>query len=173
MISLIKKKKYKKNIIIWKKWIDPYGENIDEVEWPGYFDSKNKKNTDFYQDVDNNIDNGIDKDIEENEGDEDFNGIEHLNKISGPKHPVKLIMTTMGVMPLVEQCIPSKTFNFWVAHTNFDITQEIYHIVENTEGVEVLDVFTRYRLRVGIGTAFSDRNILNKINNNINKFLNS
>lgn len=22
--------------IVWEKWVDPYGGNIDEVEWPGY-----------------------------------------------------------------------------------------------------------------------------------------
>lgn len=26
----------KNYIIVWEKWVDPYGGNIDEVEWPGY-----------------------------------------------------------------------------------------------------------------------------------------
>ena len=35
-------------------------------------------------------------------------------------------------------------------HTNFDITDKIVDIVSKTYGVESLDVYSRYRLRIGV-----------------------
>ena len=39
--------------------------------------------------------------------------------------------------------------------------------IEQSEGVEILDIFTRYRFRVGIGKCFNDSETMKKINDNI------
>ena len=41
------------------------------------------------------------------------------------------------------------SFDFWTLHTNFDITPRVKDIIEKTDGVETVDVLTRYRVRIG------------------------
>ncbi len=84
---------------------------------------------------------------------------------------MKFIMTPMGVVPLAEHSVPSKVFNFWVAHTNFPITYNVRDIIENTEGVEILDIFTKYRMRIGVGKLFNSGKVRKHINNNIDQYL--
>lgn len=60
-----------------------------------------------------------------------------------------------GVIPLHESMLPGKLYNFWVGHTNFDLgADNLVGRLERTDGVETLDIITRYRFRVGIGRAF-------------------
>jgi len=62
---------------------------------------------------------------------------------------------------------------FWTGHTNFSITEDIKDIVEHTEGVETLDVFTRYRMKVGIGKIFSSATVMNTITRNLTTYMQS
>lgn len=128
---------YRENIIIWEKWKDPFGDNLEDDE----------------------IDDGL-GDFFENKEEEDES---LLNKIN-PK-PVKVISTPMGIIPLNEHTSSSKIFNFWTGHTNFDITKNIAVLLDNIEGIETLDIFTRYRFRIGIGKAFTDSQVMNNIQN--------
>lgn len=73
-----------------------------------------------------------------------------------PKNLGPVLVGPMGVIPLTENATPSKVYNFWLGHTNFNITSSIENVIENTPGVETLDVFTRYRFRIAIGKAFCD-----------------
>ena len=41
------------------------------------------------------------------------------------------------------------------------------NIIESSEGVETLDIFTRYRFRISVGKAFSDSKILREISSRI------
>lgn len=61
------------------------------------------------------------------------------------------IVTIAGIIPT--------DFNFWVAHTDFPITQNTAHIISEVPGVELLDVTTKYRCRIGIGMAFNDHKV--------------
>lgn len=122
-------------IIIWEKWVDPFGQNMDSVEWPGYDQVDNdaeseKKNTKIYA-----------------------------------------ISTSMGIIPYNEHTDCTKIFNFWLGHTNFNITTNIVKKIENINGVETLDIFTRYRFRVAFGKAFNDRDIMSTISNTIYEYL--
>ena len=85
--------------------------------------------------------------------------------------PTKVIVTPMGLVPYTENTDSSKIFKFWVGHANFDITHDIVFIIEQTEGVETLDVYTRYRFRISVGKSFNDRDIMSNINSNIYKYL--
>lgn len=84
-----------------------------------------------------------------------------------------IIVTPYGVIPYNELNACGKIFNFWNGHTNFTISSTVLSIIESVEGVETLDVFTRYRFRIGIGKAFTDSDVMRVINNQIYDFLES
>ncbi len=63
-----------------------------------------------------------------------------------------IMATPMGIFPMPEP--DTSSFDFWIGHTNFNITGPIFNILERAIGVESLDLFTRYRFRIGIGKAF-------------------
>lgn len=119
--------------IVWEKWIDPFGQNLDDTKWSEY-DAETP---------------------EYSEGESEQTNIRY-NKINA-------IATNMGIIPYNEYTDCSKIFNFWVGHTNFNLTKKIVDIIESTEGVETLDIFTRYRFRVAFGKAFSDREVMANI----------
>jgi hypothetical protein len=77
---------------------------------------------------------------------------------------MKMLVTPMGMIPYTENMAASNIFNFWVGHTNFDICDDIAALIEESEGVETLDIFTRYRFRVGIGKVFDDGKVMRNIN---------
>jgi len=144
-----------KQVIIWEKWRDPYGseENID-------FDS--------------DIEDMIQKKIEEQQ--ENLSDIEELpentnNDMGFVKHKMQMMVTPMGLIPLTEHTAPGKIFNFWTGHSNFNITQKISDVIEQTNGVETLDVYTRYRFRIGIGKAFKDSEVMHNINKHVYSYL--
>lgn len=87
------------------------------------------------------------------------------------KKPLRVIMTPMGMIPAPEHSDPQKVFNLWTAHTNFDITPTILSIIERTDGVETIDVYTRYRMRVGIGKMFDEETTIKNINANLCSFI--
>jgi hypothetical protein len=78
-----------------------------------------------------------------------------------------MVMTPMGIIPFEEIKDCDKVFNFWTGHTNFTISKAIAKLIENIDGVETLDVFTRYRFRVGFGKAFKDGDVMNNINDTV------
>jgi hypothetical protein len=65
----------------------------------------------------------------------------------------------------------SEIFNFWTGHSNFPITKKISDIIENTDGVETLNIFTKYRFRIAIGKSFKDSIVMTNINNNVYEYL--
>lgn len=76
----------------------------------------------------------------------------------------KVLLTPMGIVPYNDNTASSKIFNFWLGHTNFSINQILFDIIDNIEGVETFDLFTRYRFRIGIGKAFDDSTVMRDIN---------
>jgi hypothetical protein len=78
----------------------------------------------------------------------------------------------MGILPYNSANICLKNFNLWIGHTNFSISASIANIIESTDGVETLDVFTRYRFRIGIGKVFSDSSVMRLINNKLYDYIN-
>lgn len=132
-------------LIIWQKWIDPFGEDDLEDHIP---------NKEPFTDI--------------NEQEIDTIDEEHTEKrkyIYG----IKAIATPMGIVPINESTASSKIFNFWLGHTNFSITEKIARMIEQTDGVETLDIFTRYRFRIAVGKAFNDSDVMRDINKTIYK----
>ena len=72
-------------------------------------------------------------------------------------------MTNMGMTPADRPPSIGKIFNFWTGHTSFSISAPIAAKIEDIEGVEILDIYTRYRFRVGIGKLFKDRDVMHNI----------
>ena len=130
------------NKIIWEKWVDPYLPENVEASWP-----------DYIEDFEN-------AESEKNTEEEDVK-----------RHPMYAISSPMGIIPYNEYSAPSKVFNFWVGHTNFSITNQVSKIIEETEGIEILDVFTRYRFRIAIGKSFKDRYVMNTVNKMLGIYL--
>jgi hypothetical protein len=124
--------------IIWEKWVDPFGKDSEETKWNNYDDD----------------DEPEDEELEE-----------HLNKHQ--PNPVKVIATPLGLIPYNEHTASSKIFNFWIGHTNFNISKNIKSIIEESEGVEILDIFTRYRFRIAIGKCFTDADVMSSIKEKI------
>jgi len=84
----------------------------------------------------------------------------------------KAVATPMGIIPINESTTSGKVFNFWVGHTNFNISKPIAEVIENAEGVETLDIFTRYRFRISVGKAFDDSTVMRNINTKVYTELN-
>lgn len=126
------------SLVVWEKWSDPFGEALEEAKWTDY---------------DNQI--------------EDLEDIDLIEEEELIQKQIKAIATPMGIIPYNELTSPAKLFNFWVGHTNFDITPKVVSTIETTPGVEILDIFTRYRFRVGIGKCFSDSETMKLINDKL------
>lgn len=132
------------NLIVWQKWFDPFGED-DAIE--------HDKLTDSHYDKE-----------------EDLDG-EYVDEMENVKQPLRAIATPMGLIPYTENTASGKIFNFWVGHTNFDINSQIVNIIDKTDGVETLDIFTRYRFRIAIGKVFDDARVMKEINDQIYEYL--
>lgn len=140
--------------IVWQKWFDPFGEDdLDSIEEHNNFDSDEAE---FYEEDDTTFD----EHIEEAEDQPNFY-----------RKPTRVVLTPMGMIPYTDNTASSKIFNFWVGHTNFDLTPIIVKKIELIEGVETLDVFTRYRFRVGIGKLFDSAFVMSSISENIYDYL--
>lgn len=134
--------------IIWQKWSNPFGSEEEISMMNNYFSSEDIEQEDTYH--------------EEEELDKDLS----VNKL-------RVIATPLGILPLTENTDICHIFNFWIGHANFDITTNIIEIIENIEGVETLDIFTRYRFRIGVGKAFLDSDVMREINYEVYEYLNN
>lgn len=137
--------------IVWQKWVDPLGNSPDETDW-------------LPEDIE-------EEQEQEDEDEETYDSTRRgSNQEAHKAHLVPCIKTPMGLMPMGQDIVPSsRIFNFWLAHTNFNITQAISEQIEKVDGVETLDIFTRYRFRIAIGKAFSASIVMQNIQNQLCK----
>jgi hypothetical protein len=140
-----------KPLIVWQKWIDPFGKDSNQSRWTDY--ENQSPDIDFYSKEDTDTDT------------EDKPPPKQISD------SIKVIASPMGLIPYNEHTASGKIFNFWTGHTNFNITKNIMDILESVDGVETLDVFTRYRFRIAIGKCFDDSLVMNQINKTIYNFL--
>ena len=135
--------------IAWEKWHNPFGDDDGQLE----------KFKDLYkQDEDGNLVEAYQDEDEEEEKSFEESSVTETDQI-------KVMSTPMGIVPITEHTDVNKIFNFWVGHSNFNLRSNVIDIINNVDGVETLDIFTRYRMRIGIGKhpSFIDRNILHSI----------
>ncbi len=70
---------------------------------------------------------------------------------------IKYLLTPMGPIAITANMSMSKKFKLWIGYTNRPLTKDNVYLMENVNGVETLDIWTKYRFRVGIGKMFVDR----------------
>ena len=124
-------------MIVWEKWVDPLNSNIDEVEYPGYFDSESINDIEFLSD-----DPELESYMEDEKQDDGKSRAISYN-------PTRIASTQHGFVVLTEHSFASKHFDFWTLHYNRNITEKIVSEIEKCDGVETVDAITRYRVRIG------------------------
>lgn len=126
--------------IVWEKWNDIPPEDFEE-----------KKDQEV---EDDSFDDG---EVEEGE-------LLFSSSLDGIYQP-KYISTPIGKYKDDDNLLPTKLFDCWICHTNFDLTNgnnntpDHVKILEQVPGVEVLKVMTRYRFFIGVGKLFSIRDV--------------
>jgi hypothetical protein len=126
--------------IAWEAWIDPYHSNAEQF---GENTKINASITEFgYKD-------------KEDDEDQPVFGIS----------PNPTIGTPFGLLSVTDDSLASSKFDFWTMHTNFDITVDFIKQLERISGVETIQVFTRYKLRIGFPKThfFNSADTKNKI----------
>lgn len=132
-----------KKRIKFEKYLDPWGHNLEDME-------QSEESDDSEDDI-------LDLDLDEMTAEEITTKI-----IKKQKGNFKAIITPVGIIPLTDFNKPSKYFNMWVGHTNFDIS-DVLDIIEDVDGVEMLEPITRYRFLVSIGKCFPGNHVMNQI----------
>lgn len=128
--------------IVWRKWSDPLAPLVktytpeEDDDDPGFHDAR-----------------------------QSF-GLKVQDKPEKPPKRGQLgpaVLGPHGIIPLRESNLPSTLFNFWMGDTNFDVTHHVKNDIASVPGVETIDVFTRYRFRIGVGRAFRSDEVLREI----------
>lgn len=66
----------------------------------------------------------------------------------------RVVSTPMGIFEVDDAFNPLHHFNFWIANTDFDLTQEFLDKLDTVPGVEGIKIMSRYRFVMAIGTLF-------------------
>lgn len=79
------------------------------------------------------------------------------------------VKTPLGIFDINSPETPTKFFKgkCWIGHTNFDITETEYDIIDATPGVEAFRVLTRYRFFICIGIMFNFQDVAGAIENQL------
>jgi len=85
-----------------------------------------------------------------------------------PVHTVErqpVMHTPFGMLSVLDASMACKQFDFWMMHTNFDITEGLANVIENLPGVETLEIYTRYRARLGFPRSglFTARDVMHSV----------
>ena len=138
--------------IVWEKWYCPFGQDDPEAE--SLLDEA-----------------ALNELLDEISGDTSEEPEALLppieQKLSKQFGGQKFMITPMGVMPVTDNTISTKIFNFWTGHTNFNISTSVADTIQRCDGVESLDVFTRYRFRISIGKVFKESDVMHNINKQV------
>lgn len=126
-----------KRVIVFEKWRDPM---VTE---------------DLYDEI-------YPPDKQDYEGDDYESVRRSFNDEQRPQTPYRGLYFSgpLGIIPLNETNLPGKRFNFWVGHTNFDLTGNHLNLMNKVPGIEVLRFHTRYRMWFAVGKAFNENDVM-------------
>ena len=96
---------------------------------------------------------------------EDVDGLEK-SLLSAMEIP-RLVQTPLGIFHYEDKLKPSEKFDCWIGYTNFDITGNVRDIIESVDGVEALEIMSRYTFFLGVGKMFKFRDVRTRIEENI------
>ena len=71
----------------------------------------------------------------------------------------RLVQTPLGIFHYEDKLKPSEKFDCWIGYTNFDITQNVSDLIEHVDGVQALEVMSRYTFFLGVGKMFNFRDV--------------
>ena len=71
--------------------------------------------------------------------------------------------TPMGLIPDIKT-YALRTYELWIANTDFDITHKEVFLIKSVPGVEILQILSRYRFIIGIGKLFRFAGVKQEIN---------
>lgn len=110
--------------------------------------------------IESDILNGSIKEIENIEGleDEDTDYEEDSNI-----NLEQIITTPFGAYHIKDFFNPIRQYRWNMAHTNFDITQQVLNTLSNIPGIERILVLSRYRFLIAFGKAFCVSSVKNSI----------
>ena len=77
--------------------------------------------------------------------------------------PPRTISSPMGIYPEDSVLRPSKRWDCWIGHTNFDLTYDISNIIEEIDGVEALKIMGRYSFFIGVAKLFDIKDVRKNI----------
>jgi len=135
--------------IAWSAWQDPFLTNFDKFHHDPILEEELEEN-----DNQEYSDDTVEKMVMKQTKISIARAIEKLNA-SGKK----FFTSNLGIIPLLDNHYVSNNFNLWVGHTNFDITKRVVETIKQVPGVETLEVYTRYRFRVGFGMIFDSTEV--------------
>lgn len=93
---------------------------------------------------------------------------EEILDIDDEDYPVKikelsLYRSPIGPVLVPELTDPTKHFKLWTMYSKVMLTKNILLDIEDTLGVETIEILTPYRARIGIAPLFQDGPILKNI----------
>lgn len=80
-----------------------------------------------------------------------------------PKRLGPMLVGPQGIIPLTDKNCPSASYSFWMMHTNFNLSMTVVQQIERVDGVESLNIFSRYRARLSVGELFKDEEVKQSI----------
>ena len=147
-----------KPLFVWEKYRCPFGVSEGNEEWPDYVREPAEKNivyNDGYR--------------EEEECSFPFEMQE--KDVIRPRDGTHFLATSVGFLNLSEFTSPATAYNLWFLYVNFPITDGVGKLLNETDGVEVLSVLSKYRAIVGTGKVFPPREVMHNVEKRIKKHL--
>lgn len=123
---------------------------MKKIAWEKWYDFAEPEEDENYLDFED------EQEDDEEENQERFLEIEPM-----------ILRTPLGNYAIYEPLNPSRMFNCWIMHTNFDITKSCISKIEKIPGIEVIKVMTRYRIFFGFGKLFDFSEIRKNIINSL------
>lgn len=75
--------------------------------------------------------------------------------------------TAFGFQPSKINLEDNAKERIYIGHTNFDIDQHVFDVIDDTEGVESLEILTSYMFKITIGKVFNRKRIRQLITNEL------
>lgn len=88
------------------------------------------------------------KDPFENDNDFDDEEFDDTQQMLPQMKHQKFLQTPIGSLPVATDSM-AENIDFWIMHSNVGITKNMLQIINAIPGVETVEVFTKYRLRIG------------------------
>lgn len=101
--------------------------------------------------------------VESSDGDTDDDIDEFIQKAKSKQKTSKIVVSQNDQF--------SNTLNLWVGHCTTNLTKPLVKAIAKIQGVETLQIYSRYRFQLGIGKLFEENRVKQDIALLIEKYL--